>query len=500
MALLGGLSLLFNSLAVVAGDSETIGLDALRRERPAITGAGIPVAQPEGDGGGGSWQVDPMYNVNTAFTWISALGTATNFPNSVGTVSGHANGVALYFYGTGPYGVAQGVPTVDSYEALYFITNVIVPGTGIRGQVVNQSFLVPSDSVSFYDAFAVDYNVLIVSGVNNIPDTPVGAYNGLSVGIFSDTAQSSVGPTSDGRAKPDLVAPHFCCSSFSTPQVAGAGALLLQAAAQDDAGAGTSAIATNASVIKALLLNGAVKMTNWTNGVRRPLDARYGAGLLNIYNSDLQLRGGRHVALVTNSVPLNGAHPPVTGTNNVAVWRGWDFARLQSAGNNDRVAHYFFDLPAHAGAHSATATLAWKKGSGSLTNLELFLYETTSNTLVTCSTSTVDNVEHLFVPSLPAGRYDLQVLLRGGAGTRSETYALAFDFSPTRLQLRSVGTNVTVIWPASPAGFRLQAAAGLENPISWQDMAPTNAILSNGFNTATMPVVPARRFFRLFRP
>jgi hypothetical protein len=222
--------------------------------------------------------------------------------------------------------------------------------------------------------------------------------------------------------------------------------------------------------------------------------------LLNIYNSDLQLRGGRHVAVATNGVPLNDAHPPVTDTNNVAARRGWDFARLESASNQDRVAHYFFDLPAEVGAHSATATLVWKKGSGGLTNLELFLYETTSNTLVTCSTSSVDNVEHLFVPSLPAGRYDLQVLLRGGAGTRSETYALAFDLSPTRLQLRSVGTNVTVTWPTSPAGFRLQAAAGLENPILWEDVAPTNAILSNDFNTATMPMVPARRFFRLFRP
>ena len=191
----------------------------------------------------------------------------------------------------------------------------------------------------------------------------------MSVGIFSDTAQSSIGPTSDGRAKPDLVAPHFCCSSFSTPQVAGAGALLLQAAAQEDAGPGTSELATNASVIKALLLNGAVKMTNWTNGFRRPLDARYGAGLLNIYNSDLQLRGGRHVAVATNGVPLNDAHPPVTDTNNVAARRGWDFARLESASNQDRVAHYFFDLPAAVGAHSATATLVWKKGSGGLTNL-----------------------------------------------------------------------------------------------------------------------------------
>ena len=275
--------------------------------------------------------------------------------------------------------------------------------------------------------------------------------------------------------------------------------MLLQAAVADDGGTNTSVLATNSTVIKALLLNGAVKMTNWTNGFRRPLDARYGAGVLNMYNSDLQLRGGRHPASATNGVALNAAHPPTGATNTIASRRGWDFSTISSAMLNDRVAHYYFQLPTNSAAYSATATLVWKKGAGTLTNLDLFLYETTSNTLVTCSTSTVDNVEHLFVPKLPAGRYDLQVLLRGSALDSAETYALAFDFSPVKLAAGLSGTNVVVSWPASPTGFTLQTATNLTPPIAWQNIAATNSILSNAMNNVTRPA-SATQFFRLTRP
>ena len=165
----------------------------------------------------------------------------------------------------------------------------------------------------------------------------------------------------------------------------------------------------------------------------------------------------------------------------------------------DRVAHYYFQLPTNSAAHSATVTLVWKKGAGTLTNLDLFLYETTSNTLVTCSTSSVDNVEHLFVPKLPAGRYDLQVLKRGSALATPESYALAFDFSPVQLAAGLAGTNVVISWPASPAGFTLQTAATLDAPVMWQNLAATNSVLSNAMNTVTQPASSAQ-FFRLFRP
>jgi hypothetical protein len=485
-----------------SSESEMIGLDAMRRERPGITGAGIVVAQPEASEAANAWQVDPAVNPSIIFRWLSAAGTATNFPNSIGVGSSHAFGVANNFYGSSP-GMAPGVPRVDSYEAGYFINHLVISNKPIAGQVVNQSFISNSQLDGAYDAYAATYNVLFVSGMNNLPDTPRApgtSCNGIGVGIISDTAQSSIGPTTDGRAKPDLVAPHSCCASFTTPRVAGAAALLLQAATSNDGGAGTSAIATNSSVIKALLLNGAVKPTNWTNGVTRPLDARYGAGVLNVYNSDLQLRGGRRAAIATNSVGLGAPHPPLSNTNNVASLRGWDFSRIQSEMLNDRAAHYFFSLPTNVAAYSATATLVWKKGTGALTNLDLFLYETRSNTLMASSTSAVDNVEHLFIPRLAAGRYDLQVLKHGAALPGSESYALAFDFSPAAMTIARSGSNVVVSWPASPAGFLLkETSPNLLASNSWQP-ANGQSLLSNALNTVTLPASSAAQFLRLSRP
>ncbi|HWN93468.1 MAG TPA: hypothetical protein VNT99_00425, partial [Methylomirabilota bacterium] len=69
---------------VWADVAEDTGLTAMRRERPAIVGSGIPVAQPEGTEGTNAWQVNPLMNPGAVFTWTSELGTATNFPNSVG--------------------------------------------------------------------------------------------------------------------------------------------------------------------------------------------------------------------------------------------------------------------------------------------------------------------------------------------------------------------------------------------------------------------------------
>ena len=486
----------------MALDPEIIGLTAMRRERPGITGAGINVAQPEGQEATNAWQVNPSSNPSIFFTWTSAKGTATNFPNSVGLESGHANGVAREFYAAG-FGVAPGIPRVDSYDADYFIEDIVTTEQPIKARVVNQSFISTTPLDLVYDSYASTYDVLFISGMNNVPDSPYSpgsAYNGIGVGIISTNGMSSVGPTSDGRAKPDLVAPNACCSSFTTPDVSGAAALLLQAGAANDGGANTAAAATNSVTVKALLLNGAVKTPNWTNGVTRPLDARYGAGVLNIYNSDLQLRGQRRVAIATNNVALTTDHLPTADINNVASLHGWDYASIQSTVLNDRVAHYYFELPASEGAYSATATLVWQKGAGPLSDLDLFLYDTRSNAFITNSISTVDNVEHIFIGKLPAGRYDLQVLKHGGVGQMgAENYALAFDFSPVKLSFTRTGTNAVVSWPASPAGFILQSSSSLSAPIDWQNVAE-QSFLSNAANTVTLPASSTMQFFRLFRP
>ncbi len=121
-----------------------------------------------------------------------------------------------------------------------------------------------------------------------------------------------------------------------------------------------------------------------------------------------------------------------------------------------------------------------------------FYTKSATNTLVASSVSTVDNVEHLFLPSLSAGRYDLQVLKRSGAG--SENYALAFEAFAVSLNIEKIGTNVVVSWPLAPTGFRLQFTTNLVPPISWSTV--TNVVATNE-NRATISPTMTAQFFSI---
>ena len=261
---------------------------------------------------------------------------------------------------------------------------------------------------------------------------PGTAYNCISVGAYRNGIYyNSIGPTLDnGRCKPDITAPAGA-TSFSTPQVSGAVALLMQAALRGDGGSDTNS-AFDLRTIKALLLNGAVKPADWTNSNSSPLDARYGAGVLNVFNAYEQLAGGKNNSCATNLISLGAAHPPAAVTNTISSGSGWNFQTLASSATNDAVNDYFFN----ASNGAVTATLVWNRqlGQTNINDLDLFLFNAANSNLVACSTSRVDNVEHIFVPQLAAGRYDLQVLKNGGTNVVSdaETYALAWAFvSPT---------------------------------------------------------------------
>ena len=106
------------------------------------------------------------------------------------------------------------------------------------------------------------------------------------------------GPTSDGRSKPDLTAPGSE-TSYSTAEVSGAAAILLQAASRGDGGAGTATSASDIRTLKALLLNGATKPTGWTHTDTAPLNPQYGAGVVNVDQSWLELKSGNQTVSVS---------------------------------------------------------------------------------------------------------------------------------------------------------------------------------------------------------
>jgi hypothetical protein len=504
-----------------AQNLDQIGVTLLRAMMTNVDGSGIRVAQPEANTDGDTNHLS-AFEVNPAtpnfpagrFSYYSAAGTSNSYPNSVGNESGHAGGVAQNFYGLTGTGIATNVAHVDNYDADFFITNYVFTLAPMpAASVVNQSFTFGSETTNLptptnylsvsdqqeidlaYDDFATGYGVLFVSAVNNGgPVSPPGtAYN--SIGVAAYGGGSGIGPTLDnGRCKPDITAPSFA-TSFSTPQVSGAAAVLMQAALRGDGGSDTNA-AFDLRTIKALLLNGAVKPADWTNSASSPLDARYGAGVLNVFNSYEQLAGGEQIFCASNSVVSGAGHPPVATTNSIAVTSGWDFESIASDATDDAANHYFFNIS----NGTATATLVWNRqfGETNINDLDLFLFNAANSNLVACSTSRVDNVEHLFVPQLPAGRYDLQVLKNGGTNVVSaaETYALTWALVSPTVNIAKNSTNAVLTWPAYPAAFHVETATNLALPV-WSTNQLPPALFTNGQNVLRLNPTNAAQFFRL---
>ena len=160
------------------------------------------------------------------------LNTANTYTNSLGLESGHGEMVAENFYGI-PGGVATNVAHVNNYEADAFYDYYVIDGHVILERIVNQSFTfgaVDTDVDTNYDNYAAQNNVLFVSGAGFDGQpvySPATCYNGIGVGA-SDANNSPNGPTPDGRSKPDISAPGYAETSYTTPQVAGAAAILIR--------------------------------------------------------------------------------------------------------------------------------------------------------------------------------------------------------------------------------------------------------------------------------
>jgi hypothetical protein len=525
--LIFGLVLFFNP-AVHASNLDNIGVTLLQAVMTNVNGADIRVAQVEAGLDTNNppmiWEVNPAATgrPTNLFTYISSDGSTNNFPNTLGSESSHADEVAGNFYGISG-GVATNVAHVDNYEADYFYNSIIAATlpASINDRVVNQSFIFNGSSVSDqqtidsdYDNYAAQFGTLFVSGVGNggAVNPPATCYNGIGVGVSDGS--SSVGPTPDnGRAKPDIIAPGGA-TSFSTPYVAGAAAVLMQAGLRGDGGGDTNS-AADIRTIKCLLLNGAIKPDDWTNIAPSPLDFRYGAGVLNVFNSYKQLAGGKHGYIVSTTVSAGGAHPPTGADGTVGVLSGWDFNTNTSSSfpsAQDGVKHYYFNITNSAAnaAFTATATLVWNRPQSqtpntpsSINNLNLYLYNAANSNLVACSTSLVDNVEHIFLPKLAQGRYDLQVWMSASgisSFNNSETYALAWEFFSQSLNAAGSGANLTLSWPVYPDGFVVESTASLSPPQTWSaDGIPPPAV-ANDQNVISLEATNGAQFFRLHRP
>ncbi len=494
---------------IFASNLDTIGLTLLRATTTNLDGAGIYVSQVEGQitNNPPTWEVNPdtvgMPAVN--FTYNASGGTSTNYTNSLGAESGHADNVGIVMYGS-TNGVSTNVAHINNYEALYFAYTVVPNEIATDSRLVNQSFVGASSQQflldAWYDNYSAQNGTLFISSAGDggavVP--PSTCYNGIGVAAYHGA--SSVGPTPDnGRAKPDITAPSDT-TSYSAPLVTGAAALLLQAGLRGDGGADTNS-AADGRTIKALLLNGAIKPVDWAAPSPSPLDPRYGAGVVNVFNSYKQLTGGKQTYIDSSSATAGDPHPPTGASGNVGSLNGWDLNSITNTSLTDVVCHYYFNLPNSTGngPFTATMTLVWNRQSSqnNINDLDLFLYDTSSGNLVASSTSRVDNVEHIFIPALPPGRYDLQVLKNGGATVSpDETYALAFEFFTMPLNFSLSGGNVVLTWPIYPAGFLLESSPVVGSNTGWSGVNIAPVVTNN--QNSVMVNSSGSQFFRLWRP
>ena len=253
--------------------------------------------------------------------------------------------------------------------------------------------------------------VALANGTAPVPPLLGNTYNTITVG--TSTGKHSRGGTTfdgSGRTKPDLVG-SVPYTSYSTPVVSSAAGLLIAETKRT----ASLAMAKDPRVIKALLMAGATKkqFPTWAQTSAHPLDPIYGAGQVNINNS--------YRMLISNRQPASTA------------WRalkGWD---LGQSGTN---AIYYFEVPVGQTLDFSTV-LTWHRNidntygdfwalTSTLADLNLRLRNSNAafalGTVVAESTSALDNVEHIYVPALPAGRYALEV--SGPAGT---TYGIAWN-------------------------------------------------------------------------
>ncbi len=471
-----------------------IGLSQLNTLNPSITGAGVNVAQVEASMHNPPppdlFEVNPAYvgQPVSKFTYIDYQGNTTTTYSSA-NYSSHASAVGADFYGTGTgtdtaSGVAPGVATISNYDAGSFagnnigltenaVTQMLSPTTNQNqtannAAVINQSFIfgiptsfTPAQGNTYiqnidwgYDSYVNKFNTIIVSAVGNYPtapnttpasfiNPPATAYNSIAVGSYNGGPNSTeVGPTFDGRSKPDIVAPGSE-TSYATPLVSGAAALLVQAGNvgigyAPSSGWTQSTYQTNsvqAQTIKAFLLNGAVQPAGWHHTATAPLDTHYGAGVLNVYNAYQNLAAGRVGFSATNTSTTALDTPTITqGT-------GWDYETLLNNGPvtlpnpTTFVDHYVFTaLAGGAGSSdSFKATLVWNAQTNSATFTEkqtpifLELYNAATGSLVSESVSTVDNVQQVDAVLTPGTNYDLQVLTSGGNFVAQDPFALAFS-------------------------------------------------------------------------
>ncbi len=457
-----------------------VGIFTLRALVPELTGEGVrfgvlcrSISQKDGE---------PLndYLPNTNHTCLAGAHLHAEAKNGI---SAHATAICSILFGDDPAGTNvhlgsfayQGAaPAADGYifEYLQFGEQYVFTQVRPAVDVMTASFGFQFEnwwtrgleSLAEHEGLPVLASVGNGSNASDPPLYPGAGSNTIGVGVVSSVKtgdpatdlthfalaypeQSTLGPTDDGRCKPDLVAPGNCLvagadddraytmsgdwSSFATPVTAGVVGLLVQAAKQDEALAEVLSPNAGGCALKAILMTSATKLPFWHKGLlsteddrEAPLDLVQGAGMVNAVGAYQLLTAGQ-------VQPGDGA--PI----------GWDLNQLDVESGLPQVYRMTVEEPT---GKVLTATLAWNRhysqeypfdrlaGTDSDLRIEVWAIdpENSSNDLLLdyCD-SKLDNVEHIYTPLLPEysvyelvvsyGDLDAQV-----ARQISEHYAVAW--------------------------------------------------------------------------
>ncbi len=457
--------------------------------------------------------------------------TGTTFVNVTNTnngQSGHANTVGKYFFGdtsSSPNSVAPGIDTVYCYLADTWLGSDFLqaddgepgnlPGPGIKVQ--SNAWVSESDVEN-----ATDYNnllrrvdlvierdgILVVGAPRNgptstLPALMASAYNTITV-ARRDANHSQTGVIAQidgpGRTKPEVVIPASA-TSWNSGQMASVGAFLYEVA-------NTSAALQNAwdqpEVMKAIIMAGATKdeFPGWSRTASAPLDAVYGAGEVNLYNSYHLLTGGEQSG---SGLPL----------------RGWHYQSNLGIGST---ATYAFTIPSDRRVSQFSASLNWNRQitvtqarplflnppvfTPTLPDLDLALYRETlaGDVLVAQSASQDDNddtynLEYLFERDLPPGDYRLEVT-HVATSPAATDYAIAWfseEAAPPSIQVAAdpASGDVTLTLDGLHTGtpFEIEGSTNLTQWDTVTTLTPASA--SETVDLIDELVNYGKRFYRL---
>jgi hypothetical protein len=446
---------------------DEIGLTRLQ----VLAGSSLPTAPSDG-----LTQVEAQEGSNYAPNSTSTLfsGKTLNLKSGTSGTSSHADHVARNFYASTSQ--VPGSCPIDIYNAndwlgARYLNMGTTTAPNIESRAVQNHSWAGSSGGTDADTeigrrldFAINRDgfVCAVGLYNQDTNTPVHGqllcqtYNTISVG--RDDGGHTKGLTTldgAGRRKPDIVAPSAApeyATSWTTPMVSGAAALLYQKLFSDN----TTSASDPPRVIKALLLASATKNTvpDWGNSSSSPLDDVYGAGELNIHHAYHTLIAGKVTA----------------GSTRYGI-RGWASDSVSSSSSKT----YHFRIASGAPSTPFSAALTWHRAvtdnlffgwgnlSSSLANLRLKLYQTDGTnltTLLATSDSSVDNVELIHQPSLAPGDYALRV---ESSSSSSTAFALAWHSLPAV----TIGTTVSTAneFDGAQGAFMLTRTGDLGLPL-----------------------------------